>query len=280
MPDEATERPSSIRRIVVALDASRSSLSALETAADLAAAVNAELAGLFVEDENLVRLAGLPLAREFDRISDRPRSMEPGELRRHMARQARQARLALSQQAETRRVTWSFRTVRGHVTSEVRAAASEADLLVLGSRGRSPGSMIGSTARELLREMPTLLLVAPPAGAPRGSVDVLFDGTTRGERALALASDLALSQDRPLRVLIAANGEAEGLEEHARAALGELAGLAAYEELDMRGLRAAPARLRTRGCGLLVLSRGALHALGDKAATWISDLQCPLLVVD
>jgi nucleotide-binding universal stress UspA family protein len=280
MPDEAPERPSPIRRIVVALDASRSSLAALEAAADLAAAVDAELAGLFVEDENLVRLAGLPLAREFDRISERPRSMDTGELRRHMARQARQARRALSQQAETRRVTWSFRTVRGHVTHEVRAAASEADLLVLGSRGRSPGSTIGSTARELLREMPTLLLVAPPAGPRCGSVDVLFDGTEKGERALALASDLALSRDRPLRVLIAPDGEAEKREDHAKAVLGELASLAAYEELDMRGLRAAPARLRARGCGLLVLSRGALHALGEEAARWISDLECPLLVVD
>ncbi len=279
MPSEP-ERPASIRRIVVALDASRSSFAALEAAAELAAAINAELAGLFVEDENLVRLAGLPQAREFDRISDQPRSMDTGELRRHMARQAGRARRALSQQAETRRVTWSFRTVRGHVTPEVRAAASEADLLVLGSRGRSPGSMIGSTARELLREMPTLLLVAPPTGLRHGSVDVLFDGTDKGERALALASDLALSRDRPLRVLIAPDGESEKREDHAKAVLGELAGLAAYEELDVRGLHAAPARLRARGCGLLVLSRGALHALGDKAATWISDLQCPLLVVD
>lgn len=280
MSDEAPERPTSIRRIVVALDASRSSLAALEAAADLAAAVDAELAGLFVEDENLVRLAGLHVAREFDRISDRPRSMDTGELKRHMARQAEQVRRALSQQAERRRVVWSFRTVRGHVTREVRSAASSADLLVLGSRGRSPGSTIGSTARELLREMPTLLLVAPPTGQHRGSVDVLFDGTEIGERALALASDLALSRDRPLRVLIAPDGESEKRKEHAKAVLGELAGLAMYEALDMRGLHAAPEHLRARGCGLLVLSRGALHALGERATKWISDLQCPLLVVD
>ncbi|MEJ2343030.1 MAG: universal stress protein [Gemmatimonadales bacterium] len=105
MADEAPARPTSIRRIVVALDASRSSLAALEAAAELAAAVNAELAGLFVEDENLVRLAGLPLAREFDRISERPRSMDTAQLRRHMARQAQQARRALSQQGP-RPICW------------------------------------------------------------------------------------------------------------------------------------------------------------------------------
>lgn len=279
MPDEATAR-TSIRRIVVALDASRSSMAALEAAADLAAAVNAELAGLFVEDENLVRLAGLPLAREFDHLSDQPRSLEADALRRHMARQASRVKRALSQQAETRSVAWSFRTVRGHVTREVRAAASSADLLVLGARGRSPGSMIGSTARELLNEMPTLLLVAPPTGARRGSVDVLFDGTEVGERALTLASDLALTRDRPLRVLIAPDGEEEKRQDHARAVLGELAGLATYEELDTQALHAAPVRLQAHGCGLLVVSRGALQALGEETAKWISDLQCPLLVVD
>lgn len=279
MPDEP-ERPTSIRRIVVALDASRSSLAALEAAAELAAALRAELAGLFVEDENLVRLAELPLAREYDRISPRPRPMSASELRRHIARQARHAERALSEQAETRKVTWSFRTVRGHVTREVRAAASTADLLVLGSRGRSPGFAVGSTARSLLQEMPTLMLVAPAGGLGRGSVDVLFDGTEKAERALALASDLALRRDRPLRVLIAPDGEAEGLEEHARAVLGEFASLAAYEQLDLQKLRSAPVRLRARGCGLLVISRGALHALGEQAAKWISDLHCPLLVVD
>lgn len=280
MPDEGTEHQGSIRRIVVALDASRSSLAALEAAADLAAAVKAELAGLFVEDENLVRLAGLRVAREFDPISDRPRSLDTAELRRHLARQASQARRALSDQAERRSIAWSFRAVRGHVTPEVRAAAASADLLVLGSRGRSPGSMIGSTTRELLNEMPTLMLVAPPSGTARGSVDVLFDGTDKGERALTLASDLALSRDRPLRVLIAPDGEAEIRRDHAKAVLGELAGLAVYEALDTRGLHSAPERLRARGCSLLVLSRGALHALGGKAAKWISDLRCPLLVVD
>jgi nucleotide-binding universal stress UspA family protein len=273
-------RSSSIRRIVVALDASRSSLAALEAAADLAVALQAELSGLFVEDENLVRLAGLPLAREFDPISARPRSMSTSELRRHIAAQARRAQQALSERAERHKVTWSFRTVRGHVTRELRAAASAADLLVLGSRGRSPGCAVGSTARALLHELPILLLLAPAAGPRRGAVDVIFDGTEVGERALVLASDLALLRDLPLRVLLVPDGAPERLRDHAEAALGEHGRLAAYEELDPQRLQNTPARLRARGCGLLVASRAALLALGDEAAPWVSDLHCPLLVVD
>lgn len=277
-PAEGRRRSEAIRRIVVALDASRSSLAALEAAADLAAVLEAELAGLFVEDENLMRLAGLSLAREWDRISGRPRSMRASELRRHLARQARQAQRALSEQAEMRRISWSFRTVRGHVTREVQVAASEADLLVLGARGRSPGSAIGSTAKALLREVPTLLLVAPAGGPRGGEVDVLFDGTKDAERALELASDLALYRDLPLRVLLAPDGEPGKLRDHAAAVLAEHAGRATYQELER--LHAAPARLRAGGCGLLVTSRGSLTSLGAEAAKWVSDLRCPLLVVD
>ena len=268
-----------IRRIVVALDASQSSLAALETAAELAAALRAELRGLFVEDENLVRLAGHPLAREFDRISARPRTLQQQELRRHLARQAQQVERALSEQAEIRKVVWSFRTVRGHVTREVRAAASQADLLVVGSRGRSPGSAVGSTARALLRELPTLLLVTPARGRGLGPVFVIYDGSEIAERALRLASDIATSRSLPIRVLIVPDGEVSGLRDRAVSVLGERAGQAAYDKLDPHHLRGAPALLRARGCGLLVTSRGAIQALGDQAAEWIASLHCPLLVV-
>jgi nucleotide-binding universal stress UspA family protein len=50
-----TTKPTTIRRILVALDASPHSFAALEAAAHLAAHLEAELFGLYVEDENLLR---------------------------------------------------------------------------------------------------------------------------------------------------------------------------------------------------------------------------------
>jgi K+-sensing histidine kinase KdpD len=46
-----------VKRILIALDPSRRGQSALQAAAHLAAGTGAELAGLFVEDINLLRLA-------------------------------------------------------------------------------------------------------------------------------------------------------------------------------------------------------------------------------
>ena len=54
----------SIKRILVALDASAANRTALQTAALLASELQAELQALFVEDINLLRLAELPFARE------------------------------------------------------------------------------------------------------------------------------------------------------------------------------------------------------------------------
>ncbi len=51
-------------RLIVALDAVAGNRDAARAAAALASVLGIELAGLFVEDVNLVRLAGLPFARQ------------------------------------------------------------------------------------------------------------------------------------------------------------------------------------------------------------------------
>ena len=54
-----------VRHILVAVDATPSSSVVLEAAARLAREFDAELNGIFVEDLNLLHLAGLPFAREL-----------------------------------------------------------------------------------------------------------------------------------------------------------------------------------------------------------------------
>ncbi|MFW5810637.1 MAG: universal stress protein, partial [Thermodesulfobacteriota bacterium] len=58
-----------IRRILVALDASPASLEGLKTAAELAERLNAELYGLFVEDIDLLRAVELPFVTEIGYLS-------------------------------------------------------------------------------------------------------------------------------------------------------------------------------------------------------------------
>ena len=129
---KADYEPESIRRILVALDNSRHSLAALEAAAELAARLQAELSGLFVEDINLIRLAGLPFAQEIHYPSASLRQLSRQKLDQELKARATQARQALAAAATQANVDWSFRVVRGLVAAELLAAASDVDLLSLG----------------------------------------------------------------------------------------------------------------------------------------------------
>src|SRR3970040_259294 len=98
-----------IRRILVALDASPHSLSALQAAAELAAELSAELVGVFVEDANLVRLAALPVTREIGQTSARIRELDERTMTRQLRRLAQRAAQGLARDAGRVQGHWSFR---------------------------------------------------------------------------------------------------------------------------------------------------------------------------
>ena len=82
------DREGSVRRILVALDASPHSLAALRAAAELAADLDAELVGIFVEDINLLRLSDLPLASEVTIYTTTSRRLNRQEIERQLRSQA------------------------------------------------------------------------------------------------------------------------------------------------------------------------------------------------
>ena len=102
-----------IRRILVALDASLHSLAALEAASELAEALKAELVGIYVEDINLLHLAGLPFAHEVSYLSVAVRQLDSPSMERELRVQAERARQVLAGVAGRRQLRWSFRVVRG-----------------------------------------------------------------------------------------------------------------------------------------------------------------------
>ena len=149
-----TEDAFPVRRLWVALDASSHSLAALEAAVRIAARLDAELAGLFVEDEDLLRWSRLPIGRAVDPVSAKARSVDAPTVEQELRAQAGRARRALEAAAQRERVRWSFRVVRGRVGRALAEAVGELDLLALGrsSWARSSGGRLGSTARFVVTE--------------------------------------------------------------------------------------------------------------------------------
>jgi nucleotide-binding universal stress UspA family protein len=246
---------SAIRRILVALDASAQSLAALEEAATLAAAMEAELMGLFVEDINLVRIAGLPFARQISYPSGEEEHMSSARIDLELRARAELARKAIAAAAERRHMPWSFRIVRGEVTGEILGAASQADLIFIGTAGCSPARGMGSTAKALVagaRGAFLLVQQVVPEGEPILALD---DGTDGARRALDMALRLANARQVSLVVFLsAATPEAaERLEQQATQVLGNRTKHLQFRRLYDPSPRSFAEALRKEGGGLLVL---------------------------
>lgn len=196
-PDEPAEQ-----RIVVAVDASAASLLALELAADLAAALRTSLAGLYVEEEDLLHAAGLPFGRLVRAQSGELAPFTADELERQWRALATEAREALTRAARARHIACSFEVVRGRAAQVMAEATRGARLASLGSSAR--GARIGSVARAALATTDASLLLVPPrrrAGVrwlavldtPRAAPAVLAMAAALGEAGAVSAPLLALT---------------------------------------------------------------------------------------
>lgn len=186
-----------LERILVALDASEQSLTALETAAVLAQAMKSELTGLFVEDAELLTLAELPFTSEVRQAGAQVHRLDVAQMETEIAKRMLSARQALERTGARRHLRWRFHSVRGNVHREVAAAASEVDLLCIGCRSGSGylKSRIGGMALRALQSNAPVLIAGSVDRAFSGPVAVVFDGS---DAAMSCA-DLAVATARQLK---------------------------------------------------------------------------------
>ena len=270
-----------IRRIMVALDGSPHSLAALEAAADLAALLQAELHGVFVEDINLLRLAQLPFAHEVRAHTATTEKLELAHMQRQLRLQAAQAQADLQRTAVERALAFTFRVAQGAVSAELLAAALEADLLALGRVGRqAQRQQLGSTARTAVSESARTILLMRPDVALHRPILTIYDGSPGAERALDVARYLAEENGR-LRILIWATDKEQA---------------ASYQEtitqqfadsdlaIEYRRLRSPDAAnlaylLRLAGPGLLILNDTDSTLPPETVHTLLEELDYPILLI-
>lgn len=245
------------RRILVALDHSRSARTALETAAAMAAQGDAELVALYVEDLTLLQAAALPMTHLIERHG-REREMAAAELERAFRITAREARIVLRDIGERLRIKASFEVQRGQLQSEMVAAAGRFDLVSVGATGR-PGSQAGSVARALMAAGPCAVLISRRHVRTGEPVTLLVEP---GPGRLALSRELSLLRPRRLRILAPAGVTDLGAI-FDPATLGLIKGL---ERCEVETLAAGAAAdqvsqaLGRRPAGLLMMARQATLA--------------------
>lgn len=101
--------------VMLATDVSSYSVTTVTLAVEMAASVQTGLLGLFVEDEDLLRVAGLPCTREITLTTTRERPTSTNQMQRSLQAAALQFKKSLQREAQASQIAWHFDTVRGRM---------------------------------------------------------------------------------------------------------------------------------------------------------------------
>jgi nucleotide-binding universal stress UspA family protein len=261
------------QRIVVAVDASAASLLALELAADLAAALRTSLAGLYVEEEDLLHAAGLPFVREVRSRSGQAAPFTADDVERHWRAVAREAHEALTRAAHARQITCTFEVVRGRAAQVMSQAARSARLAGLGS-GTLAAGRLGSVARATLGAAESPLLLVPPRRRAGTRWLALLDTPSGAPAVLGLAAALANTPAAPLLVTLP-SVETAGTVPAGAAAATPLQRVRLPESAQVPDLLAL---LRTWNAQGLILAADSRFAHPASVEALLTHGRCPLLL--
>ncbi len=272
-----------VQRILVPLDASEHSLTAMKAAVELAASLDAELEGLFVEDVNLLQLSEFPFAQEVSFFSPVSRRLEKENMERQLRIQARRLRQALAGLADRFQVPWTFRVTRGGVPAQVLAASEGADLTILGKAGWSmPGGTTGgSTVRAIVSRGRGMTLIMQHGVRFQATVQTVFTGSALAETALEVSSTMAAAWKMPLLVLMSGSSpeDLRSLEQKAARILDRMGVKASFQALPRLSCEQLVRVLGAFGPGPLFLPCEPPNLAGGDLQTLIDRVRNPVFLV-
>jgi hypothetical protein len=268
-----------IERIVVALDATSENRKVIASAARLAARWKTHLHGVFVEDDDLIRLANLPFARQVT-LGFGVETLNLQQARRQMHAFAERARQELAAAATRHAVEWSFEIAHDAAASRI-GTASVTDFLVCGTATRPIGGHFRVECRwwSVVEPGASSYLMAHRDRQDGGVAVLLHDRDAAVERLVAVAAQLAEANGGQLAVICAP--ELANTPDFKTWLDNCLAGQAIKSELDLAP--AEPAALIRRiaelGCRIVALGSGSPQARPEGLREMVAKLSCDLLVV-
>jgi hypothetical protein len=256
MATEKKHEEPPVERIVLAFGEAAPAAEAAAIAAALAKGLEVSLVALLVEDERLLRLAELPIAREMGFTSALLRPVGREEVERALRVQAERARRLIERVAESFALSWTLEVVRGNLLRAALERVGPGDLVVLwrGARYAPAPQARGARARRTAAAAPSAIVVVWSAGAA-------------GSRALHTGRALARVTGGDL-VLLAHDSERVAVDADR---LG-----ARIRRLAEFSTRSVMRLLREAHAGLLVVARDALD---EPVTDACEQLACPICLV-
>lgn len=197
-----------IRSILVALDDSNTSRSALEVAADLAKITHAKLKGLYIEDIlkllewQPTELIGAAMGASSALPSSR-HTAEQIEIEKGFIQEATKLNKLFNEACKKSTAQGSFITKRGKVDELVIQCSRTTDMVVIGRRGKTyplDSQDPGPTTESLLRKTTRPVLVVPAGGKINNKILIAYDSSEASQRALYTGAQFAKLQ--PSEVLV------------------------------------------------------------------------------
>ena len=271
--------PQGIERIVLPLDAASETATAIDTAVRLAARWHVPVRGVFIEDEELIGLAGLPFARQVT-LGAGAEPLTRDQVEHHFRAAAERARRELAAAGERHDVNWSFEVRRGPLRADM--LAGEHDLVVAGAVTRPVGGhfRLSSHCWSWLEVAERPFLLAKRAWETGGSVFTLLRGRgPQSVQTLGIAAQIAAFHSRTLTVAGAFGLAAP--DDFAAWVWGLLEGQSLNLQTEAQALEPAVLRQRIleRDCRLLVLEADEQDGRTEELRELVEHLTCDVLIV-
>ncbi len=276
-----------IKSLLVAVDSSEYSRSALQHALALAGPYGAGLTGLYVLDIRFLEMPPyLEIADTFEHV---PSTILPLDMLEKYREKSERALGDFRETVEKAGMKAETRTEEGVPSQVISELAGAYDLVVMGKRGEHAKwgkDLLGSTVESVVRQCGTPVLLAERSARPLKKMMVMFDGSVPAERALKLAADVAARVSAEMRVLTVDDDAEKGkaVQREARTYL-ESAGLTAtYVRESGRAAKVAISMLHDDPVDLVVAGmqgHSALHdlILGSTAEHVMRAVSLPVLLV-
>jgi hypothetical protein len=262
-----------VKRIIVACDAQCDIDAAVNAAAELARRWRVPLHGIFLLDENLLRLAELPFSREVSLcVPDLSGTLEREELQRLVSAMAASMRRTVEFAAKRKGIDWSFREERD-LPSVAPTTVARGDILVIDVSVRPfSGSWRPRSLREqMVVTLGTTVLLRRNEEDRRPSVVVILDTRKADhEKVSTTVHPLVHAQDRVYILMPSASSPPVDLDD----LFGEPETPVDYIPLDLADLREQVSLLDPR---LVALEISALEE--EDLRAFIAATRCDVLLV-
>ena len=276
-----------INSLLVPVDASAHSQTALNHALGLGKLYKARVTGLYVLDIRYLEMPPyLDYSYTFEAV---PPTLVSLDVMEKFRVKSERILNDLREAVEGAGLAVEIRTEEGVPSQVIADIGDSHDLIVMGKRGEHAKwgrDLLGSTAEQVTRRSATPVLLAEAEYRPLEKALVLFDGSHPANRALKLGADLASHTGMALKVVTADDDDSQGefTQEEAKAYLEPLGLTTAYAVVPGRAAKAAAALLAEEPADLVILGmRGhsAFHnlILGSTTEQLMRSVQIPVLLV-